>query len=34
VLRLGSNVDFLGNLYRIVELDAELADGALDLGVA
>ena len=29
-----SDVDFLSDLDRVVDLDAEIADGALDLGVA
>jgi len=29
-----SDIDFLGNLDGIVNLDAEVADGALNLGVA
>ena len=34
VYRGSSDIDLLGDLYRVIDLDAEIANGALDLRVA
>jgi hypothetical protein len=30
---LGSDIDFLGNLQSVIDLNAKVSDGAFDLGV-